>query len=141
MGALKDFEIGEGGGGDVKRSDLVGVGIRERWGIDSLELEGEFFKPVTWSDDEDPVGLGTGELLGERLLRGRGNNWSSSSSGRQVLTDSVVERLDGTEESEACLRSASFGSIAPGESITAGRPSPQLFRLSTSSTLIVRVGV
>ena len=45
MGALKDFEMGEGGGGDVKRSDLVGVGIRERWWIDSLELEGEFFEP------------------------------------------------------------------------------------------------
>lgn len=47
MGALRDFEIGEGGGGDLKRSeDLVGVGIRERWGIDSLELEGECFEPV-----------------------------------------------------------------------------------------------
>jgi len=42
-GALKDFEIGEGRGGDVKRSDLVRVGIRERWEIDSRELEGEFF--------------------------------------------------------------------------------------------------
>jgi len=46
MGALKDFEIGEGGGGNVKRSDVVGLVIRVRWEIDSLELEGEFFKPV-----------------------------------------------------------------------------------------------
>lgn len=29
-GALKDLEMGEGRGGDVKRSDLVGVGIRVR---------------------------------------------------------------------------------------------------------------
>jgi len=44
-GALKDFVIGEGGGGDVKRSGFVRRGIRVRWGIDSLELEGE----VLWS--------------------------------------------------------------------------------------------
>lgn len=42
-GALKDFEIGEGGGGDVKRPDLVGLGIRVRGEIDSLEPEGEVF--------------------------------------------------------------------------------------------------
>ena len=45
-GALKDFVIGEGGGGDVKRSGFVRRGIRVRWGMDSLELEGEVFRSV-----------------------------------------------------------------------------------------------
>lgn len=45
-GALKDFVIGEGVG-NVVRSDLVGVGVRLRWGIISLEHEGELFWPVT----------------------------------------------------------------------------------------------
>jgi len=109
-----------------------------RWGIDSLELEGEFFSPVTWREEEDPVGLGMGEVLGERL--GRGNSWSSSSSGIGVLTRPVVLREDGTRESDACLRSVSVGvSIGLVGSITE-RPSPELLRLSTSSTLIVSVG-
>jgi len=41
-GELKDFVISEGGGGDVNRSDLMGLGTRVRWGeTNSLELEGE----------------------------------------------------------------------------------------------------
>jgi len=37
-GTLNDLVIGEDNGGDVKRSDLVGLGTRLRGGIDSLEL-------------------------------------------------------------------------------------------------------
>jgi len=46
-GTLKDFVIGEGAGGDVGRLYFVGIGIRGRWGMDSLELEEEGLWPVT----------------------------------------------------------------------------------------------
>lgn len=73
-GTLNDLVIGEDKGGDVKRSDLVGLGTRLRGGIDSLELEAGVSRPLTLRDDDDPLGLGTGEALGERLLRGSGNS-------------------------------------------------------------------
>ena len=58
-----------------------------------------------------------------------------------VLTRPMVVRQEGTEESEACLRSVSVGeSIELVVLTNAERESPELLRLSTSSTLIVRVG-
>lgn len=69
-------EVGDGGDHNVVRA---GVSSDLYFCLDAASANSLVAPPVG-SDEDDPLGLGAGDTLGDLLGEGRGKSWSSSSS-------------------------------------------------------------
>lgn len=72
-------EVGDGGDQNVVRAGVSKVRYFGRVAASANSLVAPLV-PLAVSDDEEPLGLGAGDPLGDLLGEGRGKSWSSSSS-------------------------------------------------------------
>jgi len=116
-GALWETGIGDGGvGGD---QNVVREGVSNSRDFLAAASAKSVVLPLGASDDDEALGLGAGDALGDLLGEGRGKSWSSSSSLIGTAATAV----------ESDSRSASTSSLERRRS-----PEPRL--RSTSSTLM-----